>query len=291
LQTKILVLGSTGMLGHQVVEYFKNFNEYDLYDVAYRNKLTDQTTIIDVSKIANLEKYIIEIKPNIIINCIGVLDEKSQKDISKAIYINSYFPHLLKNICDRVDAKLVHISTDCVFSGNEGSYVETDTPNSNTVYGKTKFLGEIIDNSNITIRTSIIGPELKSNGTSLLNWFLKEEKNEVSGYSQAIWSGVTTLELAKIIKMTIDNRITGLYHVSNNHKISKYELLKLFNEHTNKKFKINKNESLINDKSLIDTRNKLSYVVPDYATMIDDMFKDLFNNSIRYKHYNIFKKI
>jgi len=291
LQTKILVLGSTGMLGHQVVEYFKNFNEYDLYDVSYRNKLTDQTTIIDVSKIANLEKYIIEIKPNIIINCIGVLVEKSQKDISKAIYINSYFPHLLKNICDRVDAKLVHISTDCVFSGNEGSYVETDTPNSNTVYGKTKFLGEIIDNNNITIRTSIIGPELKSNGTSLLNWFLKEEKNEVSGYSQAIWSGVTTLELAKIIKMTIDNHITGLYHVSNNHKFSKYELLKLFNEHTNKKFKINKNESLINDKSLIDTRNKLSYVVPDYATMIDDMFKDLFNNSIRYQHYNIFKKI
>lgn len=276
------------MLGHQVVKYFKKLDQYDLYDISYRNKLTDRTIIIDVRKITELEKYIIEVKPDIIINCIGMLIEESQEDISKAIYINSYFPHLLKSICNKINAKLVHISTDCVFSGDKGSYTETDLPDSNTIYGKTKSLGEITDNTHVTIRTSIIGPELKSNGVSLLDWFLKEKNSEINGYSKAIWSGVTTLELAKIIKMAIDSHITGLYHVTNNEKISKYELLKLFNNHINKKFKINKNESIMNNKSLIDTRNKLNYTVPNYNIMIDEMFKELFNNPSTYKHYNIF---
>ena len=276
------------MLGHQVIKYFKKLDQYDLYDVSYRNKLTDRTIIIDVRKITELEKYIIEVKPDIIINCIGMLIEESQEDISKAIYINSYFPHLLKSICNKINAKLVHISTDCVFSGDKGSYTETDLPDSNTIYGKTKSLGEITDNTHVTIRTSIIGPELKSNGVSLLDWFLKEKNSEINGYSEAIWSGVTTLELAKIIKIAIDSHITGLYHVTNNEKISKYELLKLFNNHINKKFKINKNESIMNNKSLIDTRNKLNYTVPNYSIMIDEMFKELFNNPSTYKHYNIF---
>tara|TARA_B100001175_G_scaffold302659_1_gene296916 strand:+ start:2994 stop:3860 length:867 start_codon:yes stop_codon:yes gene_type:complete len=288
LKKKILVLGSTGMLGHQVVKYFKKLDQYDLYDISYRNKLTDRTIIIDVRKITELEKYIIEVKPDIIINCIGMLIEESQEDISKAIYINSYFPHLLKSICNKINAKLVHISTDCVFSGDKGSYTETDLPDSNTIYGKTKSLGEITDNTHVTIRTSIIGPELKSNGVSLLDWFLKEKNSEINGYSKAIWSGVTTLELAKIIKIAIDSHITGLYHVTNNEKISKYELLKLFNNHINKKFKINKNESIMNNKSLIDTRNKLNYTVPNYNIMIEEMFKELFNNPSTYKHYNIF---
>ncbi len=276
------------MLGHQVVKYFKKLDQYDLYDISYRNKLTDRTIIIDVRKITELEKYIIEVKPDIIINCIGMLIEESQEDISKAIYINSYFPHLLKSICNKINAKLVHISTDCVFSGDKGSYTETDLPDSNTIYGKTKSLGEITDNTHVTIRTSIIGPELKSNGVSLLDWFLKEKNSEINGYSKAIWSGVTTLELAKIIKIAIDSHITGLYHVTNNEKISKYELLKLFNNHINKKFKINKNESIMNNKSLIDTRNKLNYTVPNYNIMIEEMFKELFNNPSTYKHYNIF---
>lgn len=276
------------MLGHQVVKYFKKLDQYDLYDISYRNKLTDRTIIIDVRKITELEKYIIEVKPDIIINCIGMLIEESQEDISKAIYINSYFPHLLKSICNKINAKLVHISTDCVFSGDKGSYTETDLPDSNTIYGKTKSLGEITDNTHVTIRTSIIGPELKSNGVSLLDWFLKEKNSEINGYSKAIWSGVTTLELAKIIKIVIDSHITGLYHVTNNEKISKYELLKLFNNHINKKFKINKNESIMNNKSLIDTRNKLNYTVPNYNIMIEEMFKELFNNPSTYKHYNIF---
>ena len=166
------------MLGHQVVKYFKKLDQYDLYDISYRNKLTDRTIIIDVRKITELEKYIIEVKPDIIINCIGMLIEESQEDISKAIYINSYFPHLLKSICNKINAKLVHISTDCVFSGDKGSYTETDLPDSNTIYGKTKSLGEITDNTHVTIRTSIIGPELKSNGVSLLDWFLKEKNSD-----------------------------------------------------------------------------------------------------------------
>ena len=288
LQTKVLVLGSTGMLGHQVVNYFDTLSDYDVYDVSYQNQLRNETEIIDVNQFNELEKLVLKIKPTIIINCIGILIQGSEKDIKNAIYINSHFPHLLSKLCYQINTKLVHISTDCVFSGNKGSYIESDVPDSNTIYGKTKFSGEIIDKNNVTLRTSIIGPELKSNGQGLLDWFLKGKDNTIEGYVNAMWTGVTTLELSKIIKIVIDQKITGLYHISNNTKISKYDLLKFFNDNVNQKFIINKNETIINDKSLIDTRNELGYIIPPYTDMVNSMFKNPLENADQYKHYNIF---
>tara|TARA_X000000368_G_C23055502_1_gene723643 strand:- start:1024 stop:1926 length:903 start_codon:yes stop_codon:yes gene_type:complete len=288
LQTKVLVLGSTGMLGHQIVNYFHTLKEYDVHDVSYRNQLRSKTKIIDVHQFNKLEKLVDKIQPSIIINCIGILIEGSEKSYAKATYINSNFPHLLSKLCYQINAKLIHISTDCVFSGNQGSYTERDIPDSDTIYGKTKFAGEIIDKNNVTLRTSIIGPELKSNGQGLLDWFLKEKNNEIDGYINAIWTGVTTLELSKIIKIIIDKKITGLYHISNNNKISKYKLLKIFNNNINQRFIINKNETIMNDKSLIDTRNELGYVIPSYNDMIASMFTNIFENADKYKHYDIF---
>lgn len=283
---KTMVLGSTGMLGHQVVRYLaQNKKKFDVINVSYRNKLNDETIVIDVEKnFVKLEELIDKSKPKIIINCIGVLISGSLTNQKRAEYINGEFPHLIKKICKKNKSKMVHISTDCVFSGSKGSYIEDDSPDSKTIYGKSKSLGEIIDKDNLTLRTSIIGPEIKKGGEGLLSWFLNEQNSTVKGYSKAIWSGVTTIELAKVIEKCLTNNICGLYHVTNNEKISKYDLLTLFNKHLFSEKNIISDNSVINDKSLIDTRNELNYVIPSYRKMIEEMFKSMIDVK-EYHHY------
>ena len=151
----------------------------------------------------------------------------------RAIYLNSYFPHFLKRICKKINSKLIHISTDCVFSGSKGGYSELDYRDGIGLYAETKKLGEVIDESNLTLRSSIIGPELKKSGVGLFQWFISNE-GELQGYTQSIWSGVTTLELARAIKWAIDFDIIGLYHITNGLSISKHDLLKLFKVHLNR---------------------------------------------------------
>tara|TARA_X000001036_G_scaffold404678_1_gene412122 strand:+ start:387 stop:1283 length:897 start_codon:yes stop_codon:yes gene_type:complete len=283
---KVMVLGSTGMLGHQVVRHLaKNKKKFDVINVSYRNKLNDETIVIDVEKdFVKLEELIDRSKPKIIINCIGVLISGSLKNQKRAKYINAHFPHLVKKICKKNKSKMIHISTDCVFSGKKGSYIENDSPNSMTIYGQSKSLGEIIDKDNLTLRTSIIGPEIKKGGEGLLSWFLNEQNSTVKGYSKAIWSGVTTIELAKVIEKCLTNNIFGLYHVTNNEKISKYDLLTLFNKHLISEKNIISGNSVINDKSLVDTRNELNYVIPSYRKMIEEMFKSMVDVK-EYHHY------
>jgi len=283
---KVLVLGSTGMLGHQVTNYLLSFKDkYNVLDISYRNKLNDSTIIIDVEKdLKSLEKIIKNFKPNFIVNCIGILVSESINNVSKANYINGKFPHHIKEICKKNESKLIHISTDCVFSGLRGDYKEDDIPDSKTNYGKSKILGEVIDKNNLTLRTSIIGPEIKKNGEGLLSWFLNEQNSSVKGYGKAVWSGVTTVELAKVIEKCMASNIFGLYHVTNNEKISKYNLLKLFNDYLYFEKNIILDNTVVNDKSLIDTRNELNYVVPSYRRMIKEMFASMVNKE-EYNHY------
>ena len=283
MKQKVLVLGSTGMLGHQVVNYFLVFDKYEVIDISFRNKLRSSTLIVDVTKKEQFEKVVREIKPNFIINCIGVLIQGS-KDVENAIYINAYLPHQLKRIADSIKAKLVHISTDCVFSGKKGHYTEFDEKDARDVYGQTKSLGEIIDDNHITLRTSIIGPELKANGEGLFHWFMMQN-GIIQGYTQAIWSGVTTLELAKIVKLVIENNSTGLYHVTNNHSINKYELLKLFQKHTDKNIDIIPVDGKSVDKSFIDTRGEVDYKIPSFEVMVKDMIESVKSNPGLYQQY------
>ena len=233
LKKKVLVLGSTGMLGHQVVNYLKDFGDFIIDDFSYRNKLRKSTIILDAMDKSSLERAILKLKPDFIINCIGILVNGSQNK-ERAIYLNAYLPHQLKTIAKNINSKLIHISTDCVFSGLKGQYIETDPRDGQDVYSQTKILGEVIDDTNLTLRTSIIGPELKNYGEGLFHWFMNQS-DDISGYTKTIWSGVTTIELAKTIKWSIDNHIAGLYHVTNNSSISKHDLLKLFQKYTQKK--------------------------------------------------------
>jgi len=285
LKKKVLILGSTGMLGHQVVNYFLKFDDYDVIDIAFRSKLRKETIISDVTDKIAFEKLVTELSPDFIVNCIGVLIHGSS-NVENAIYLNAYLPHQLKKISKNIGAKLIHISTDCVFSGDKGGYIESDVKDGKGVYSQTKILGEIEDDANLTLRTSIIGPELKDNGEGIFHWFMGQS-GDISGFTKAIWSGVTTIELAKAVKWSIDNDITGLYHVTNNTLISKHELLKLFQKHTKKDINIKPVDGNNVDKSFIDTRLLMNYKIPSYDEMISDMASLIVNNRSLYSQYKV----
>lgn len=229
IKKKVLLLGATGMAGHVAYYYLNATGKYEITNVVFRNKLNDDSIVLDITNKLATEKLVREVKPDIILNCIGVLIKGSQLYPDNAIYINAYFPHLLERLAAEVNAKLIHISTDCVFSGMKGNYSETDIRDADDTYGKSKGLGEVINNRDLTIRTSIIGPELKENGEGLFHWFMCQS-GEINGYLEAYWGGVTTLELAKAIDAAIDLDIVGLVHLTNGAKISKYDLLCLFKE-------------------------------------------------------------
>lgn len=224
---KILLFGATGMAGHIAYYYLQSTGKYEITNVVFRTPLTEDSIVVDVTNREAVAEVIRREQPEIILNCVGVLIKGSKEHPDNAIFINAYFPHLLKKLADEINAKLVHISTDCVFSGKRGNYTEDDFRDADDVYGRSKALGEIINDKDLTIRTSIIGPELKKNGEGLFHWFMHQH-GRVNGYKTAIWGGVTTLELAKAIDSAISQNKTGLIQLSNGVGIAKYDLLNLF---------------------------------------------------------------
>jgi dTDP-4-dehydrorhamnose reductase len=285
LKDKVLILGSAGLIGHQVYNYLKDSDNYELHNISYRNKIQNDTILLDARDEKIFIDKITSIRPHYIINCIGILINGSDTDPENAIFLNSYMPHRLTRLSDKINAKLIHISTDCVFSGDKKEpYVETDEKDGRGVYAKTKGLGEIINDKHLTLRTSVVGPELKSDGEELFHWFMNQS-DSVSGFTKAIWSGVTTIELAKAVKWSIENNITGLYHITNNHPINKNELLKLFNKYTNKGVKIIPVDGNKSDKSFIDTRRLINYQIPSYDQMVMEMVGLIINNKNLYAQY------
>ncbi len=281
---KILLLGATGMAGHVAYHYLKETNKYEILDVVFRNKLTADSIVLDVTDKHATEELIKTVKPDIIVNCIGILIKGSRQHPDNAIYINAYFPHLLERLSSEIDAKLIHISTDCVFSGKKGNYTEYDFKDADDVYGRSKALGEVENDRDLTIRTSIIGPELKQSGEGLFHWFMHQE-GKVNGFTDAIWGGVTTLELAKAIDKVIDNNLTGLVHLSNGKGISKYDLLNLFRTIWNRNnIDINPFEGHAVDKSL-QSSTKFNMNVPSYNTMLDEMKSWMDNHKYIYNQY------
>jgi len=287
LKDKVLVLGSAGLIGHQVYNYLKDSGNYELHNISYQNKIQNDTILLDARDEKIFIDKITSIRPHYIVNCIGILINGSDTDPENAIFLNSYMPHRLARLADKINAKLIHISTDCVFSGDKKEpYVETDEKDGRGVYAKTKGLGEVINDKHLTLRTSVVGPELKSDGEELFHWFMNQS-DDISGFTKAIWSGVTTIELAKAVKWSIDHHITGLYHVTNNSSISKYDLLQLFKKYTKKDIGIKSVDGKNVDKSFIDTRLLMNYQIPSYDEMISDMASLIVNNRALYSQYKI----
>lgn len=281
-----MILGSTGMLGHQVYYKLQEYGKFDITDVSFRNKLTPQSVILDLHNQQELETLIKKVQPDFIINCVGVLIKGANDNPANAIYLNSYLPHFLAKKCDETGAKLIHISTDCVFSGETGAYTEIDGKDGKDIYAKTKALGEVENSEHLTLRTSIIGPELKDNGEGLFHWFMNQE-GETNGFTKAIWSGVTTTELAKVIATALEQNLEGLYHVTNGNPINKYDLLKIFKEVTGKQISINAVEGKSVDKSFLDTRKELKRDIPSYTMMVKDMVTFMKSHPELYKNYSV----
>lgn len=266
---KILLFGATGMAGHIAYYFLRDTGKYDIVNVVYRTPLTEDSIVVDVTDREAVAKVVRTVKPEIILNCIGVLIRGSKEHPDNAILINAYFPHLLKKLSDEAGAKLIHISTDCVFSGRKGNYTENDFRDADDVYGRSKALGEILNGKDLTIRTSIIGPELKKNGEGLFHWFMNQH-GQVNGFKTAIWGGVTTLELAKAIDKAIEQQKTGLIQLSNGVGISKYDLLRLFKELWHKQdVEILPYDANGVDKSIAKS-GSFEYVVPDYRLMLQE---------------------
>ena len=281
---KVLVLGNKGMLGHVLYEAFQANDNNTKYDVIGINRSIDNTDnnsyTLDVLKLDELAQFIKNKQPKYIVNCIGSLVEASINRPSLAIQTNSLLPHFLNEISEKYNFKLIHISTDCVFDGKKGMYIESDKKTETNYYGLTKNLGEIDNNRNLTIRTSIIGPELKSNPTGLFNWVISQKGNTIHGYSSAMWSGLTTIELAKFIIWSLDKDITGIVHATNSLGISKYDLIKLINKTFDLNIDLLKNKDYEFDKTLLNTKID-NYNFPSYIKMIEKM-KDWIDNNIIY---------
>lgn len=272
---KVLVIGSTGMLGHVVKKYLID-KKYDVYETT-RNQ-TNKYYFDALENIKKIEEIIDSIKPDFIVNCIGILNKKAEDYPSQAILVNSYFPHYLDEMSEKYNYKLIHISTDCVFSGHDGGGYKEDSPKTaTTVYGTSKALGEINNNRSLTLRTSIIGPDTNPNGIGLFEWFMKQ-KDEVHGFRKAFWSGVTTIELAKQIEIAMNSNLTGLYHITNGQKINKYDLLTIIKDVFNKDIKIIPDDNYSCDKSLVVTREDYKFNIPSYHQMIVEMKEWIENN-------------
>ena len=269
---KILIFGARGMLGHIAARYLRQQGCYEVVSCV-RNAAASDEIGLDVTDFPRVKSVLEEQRPDIVLNCIGMLVKACSDRPDMAILINSYFPQVLARLGKELHFKLVHISTDCVFSGKKGNYKDTDFRDGDTPYARTKALGEVIDDHNLTIRTSIVGPELKSNGTGLFHWFMQQH-GEIKGYTHAYWSGVTTLELSKCIHAAIQQNLTGLYQLSMPEKISKYELLKLFQKIWKKDdVTILPYDDYFCDKSmLISNNSSFIYNAPaSYETMLKEL--------------------
>ena len=264
------------MLGHVLLNKLNESKAFQVYDITRNKEDRINNFECDATNFNTLFEIIKNIKPDYIINCVGVLIKGSKQDPSNAILINSLLPNKLAQFSNSINAKFIHISTDCVFDGSKGNYIETDKKTAQDTYGLSKSLGEITDDKNLTLRTSIIGPDLKNNGEGLFSWFINQ-KGEVNGFTESIWGGVTTLELAEVIIKSINENYTGLVHVTNGKPISKFDLLSLIKD----KFELNnidlkKVSGKKSDKSL---NTKYHYFnVPSYEQMITDMHKYCLKN-------------
>ncbi len=278
---KILVLGATGMLGNAIFTELSKA-DFDVYGTArkispefFSKELTQKIiTGIDIEDMASLTASINDLKPDIVINCVGLIKQApSASNTALAIYMNALFPHKLAAICEQSGSRMIHFSTDCVFSGKKGNYKESDFADADDVYGRTKYLGEVPYDHCFTMRTSIIGHGMEANA-SLIDWFLSQKGEKVNGYDKVVYSGFPTVEIARIVKEYVipNPELKGLYHVSAE-PISKYDLLKLVARIYGKKVELVPSDNEISNKSLNSDifREATGYNPPSWEELVTKM--------------------
>ncbi len=280
---RVLVLGVTGMLGGAVFRAFNGDPTHSVWGTLRSSaglkyfsdvELSSLLPGVDVLDQDALVAVLSSVRPDVVINCVGLIKQLADaKDPLSALPINALLPHRLVRLCDLLGARLIHVSTDCVFSGRKGGYLESDLSDAEDLYGKSKYIGELHDSPNaITLRTSIIGHELSSS-YALVDWFLAQE-GAVRGFSKAIFSGLPTVELARVMKDFVlpHPELNGLYHVAAE-PIAKLDLLTLIASQYGKKIEIRPDASLVIDRSLNGERFNLAtgYQAPSWPQLIELM--------------------
>jgi dTDP-4-dehydrorhamnose reductase len=281
-QHNLLVLGATGMLGNTVLRYFAQIQGFNVrgsarsigsaraLPVEVRDRVVRG---VDVENPDSLVRLFAEVRPQTVINCIGLVKQLAEADDPlRAIPINALLPHRLARLCGLVGARLVHVSTDCVFDGRRGLYTEEDPADAQDLYGRSKHLGEVDYPNAVTLRTSIIGHELGSTH-GLVGWFLSQAA-PVRGYTRAVFSGLPTVELARVICDYVlpYPQLRGLYHVSST-PINKYDLLRLVAKAYGRDTVITPDDKLVIDRSLDSTRfrSATGYVPPGWPALVNSM--------------------
>jgi dTDP-4-dehydrorhamnose reductase len=279
---KVLVIGASGMIGSTVLRVLSEKKDWDVFGSVrdqrvmrfFTPKVAEHLLFgVDVENSDSLIRVLDSIRQEIVINCAGITKHKSlAEDPLAFVPINTLMPHKLAGLCKLADARLIHISSDCVFSGNKGNYTEDDFPDALDMYGKSKALGEVDYPHAITLRTSTIGHEIQTK-FGLLDWFLSQH-DSCLGYAKAFFSGMPTVVLAQIIRDIVIPRpdLAGLYHISSD-RVSKYDLLKLIAEAYDKKIDIFPDETFKIDRSLDSSRFNVAtgYVAPKWPELIKIM--------------------
>lgn len=261
--SRVLIFGGAGMLGHKAYQVLGGRHEVFATVQAFDGRLRatgifDERRVVggvDAWDLASVRKALRTVRPAWVLNCVGIIKQReAANDPTQAIYVNALFPHLLADACRDAGARLIHFSTDCVFSGRRGPYAESDVPDAEDLYGRTKCLGEIAGAECLTIRTSIIGRDLFAD-LSLVDWFLSQSGGEVRGYAKTLYTGLTTLALSSEVERIIDRfpTLNGLYHVSSE-PVSKYDLLVLLNAAFRSGTTIQEDGTEISDRRLVSER-------------------------------------
>ena len=289
---KILILGGDGMIGHKMAQVLSVQN-HEIFISVRENKDLTLKRISPKAKVFfndflkdSILDFLDKVNPDVIINAIGITIRRgAAENISDTIYLNSLFPHQISSWALASKKRLIHFSTDCVFSGSEGSYLEDATPNALDYYGKTKGLGEINSKSSLTIRSSMIGPELY-NKTELFEWIINNKEKEINGFSRVMYSGVTTVYMAKLVADLIDNHknLSGIYNVASK-PISKFELLHLINDNFDLGLIINDDKTVISNKTLNTSKieKEIGLKPPSWDELIFELKKDYMNFIDLYK--------
>lgn len=284
-QQRLLVLGAGGMLGNAIFRFFAADARFVTYGTLRDNRKRGRfsaaqqanlLTDIDIEHERDLVALFAATRPDVVINCIGIIKQiEAAQDPVLSLAINAMLPHRLAGYCQMLGARLIHFSTDCVFSGARGNYTEADIADASDLYGRTKLLGEVATPGTLTLRTSIIGRELSS-AHSLIDWFLRQE-GAVKGYRKAVFSGLPTIEVARVIRdFVLPTRdLSGLYHLAAT-PISKHDLLQLVGDIYGKPIRIDADDALVIDRSLNAERlqNATGYRPPTWPDLIAAMHRD-----------------
>lgn len=284
---RFLVLGAGGMAGHMVAICLAE-RGHDVTGLARRPlPFLDRVVECDVLDDRRLAEIIREGAYDVVVNAVGILNADAEEHHALAAYVNGYLPHRLAEMSEGLPTRVFHLSTDCVFAGNGGPYSEVSIPDGRTFYDRSKALGEIDDGRNLTLRQSIVGPDVNERGIGLLNWFMGQE-GSVSGYSHAIWTGLTTLELARAIEACAADGSAGLVNMVPPESISKYELLCMFNDQIrNGEVRVDPVGEPRLDKTLVRVNEAPSFRPAPYETQVRELAAWMRAHAELYPHYRL----